>query len=362
MNIVSVAAQHLTPMIVDKIASSLGITSPLAQKAIGAILPTILAGLLGSSSKSDGLADLTKALGQQDTDFLGKLGEMIGGSGQGAMIEAGGKTLGSLLGGSGVEAMCGAVAKFAGIGETPTKSLMGLVAPVVLGTIAKEQKTANLDAAGLGKLLSGQKEYVQAAMPAGLGDLLKGSGLLDSIAPPAAKPAAAAAVPRPAASQAAPAKPADIGGQQGQPTSVGWLPWVASLALLAFAGWYFLGGGQRVALPEPPRITLGTQDVGAQLGSVVEGLRGTLGGIRDEASARAAMPRLQDMSRQIDQINGLLGQLPPEGRRTLATYAASVLLVLRPMVEKALAGTAVAPVAKGVLDQIVARLDAMSKA
>ena len=63
MNIVSMAAQYLTPMIVDKIASSLGITSPLAQKAIGAILPTILAGLLGTSSKPEGLGDVDQGAG-----------------------------------------------------------------------------------------------------------------------------------------------------------------------------------------------------------------------------------------------------------------------------------------------------------
>ena len=156
MNIVSMAAQYLSPMIIDKIASSLGITNPMAQKAIAALLPTILAALAGSASKPDSLGTLTKVLGQQDPGLLGNLGNLIGGSAQSGLVNAGTSALGSLLGNSGVGAMSGAVSKFAGIGDAPTKSLMGMLAPVALGTLAKQQKDSNLDASGLAKMLMSQ--------------------------------------------------------------------------------------------------------------------------------------------------------------------------------------------------------------
>ena len=153
MNIVSMAAQYLTPMLIDKVASSFGISSPIAQKAIAAILPTILAGLMGSSAKPGGVGALTNALGQQDPGFLGSLGNLIGGSGQSAAISAGTNILGSLLGGSSVGSLAGAVSKFAGVGDAPAKGLIGLLAPVVLGTLAKQQKESNLDGAGLARML-----------------------------------------------------------------------------------------------------------------------------------------------------------------------------------------------------------------
>ena len=202
MNIVSMAAQYLTPMIVDKIASSLGITSPLAQKAIAAILPTILGSLLGSSSKPEGLGALTKALGQQDPGFLGNLGSLIGGSNQSQLVSGGTNLLGSLLGNSGLGAMTSAVSKFAGIGDAPTKGLIGMLAPVALGTLAVQQKASNLDGAGLAKMLMGQKDNISAALPAGFSDLLKGSGLLDSVMPAMAPKAAAVSTPAASTSSA----------------------------------------------------------------------------------------------------------------------------------------------------------------
>ena len=354
MNIVSMAAQYLGPMIVDKIASSLGITSPLAQKAIAAILPTILAGLMGSSAKPEGLGALTKALGAQDPGLLGNLGNLLGGSGQTGLVNAGTSVLGSLLGGSSAGALAGAAAKFAGIGDGPSKSLVGMLAPVVLGTLAKQQKESNLDGAGLARLLMGQKDNISAAIPAGFSDLLKGSGLLDSVAP-----AMAAAQPatRPSATVTEmPRQPAV------ESSSSSWLPWVAALALAALAGWYFLGQGTRqAAFPVAPKITVGSQDVGAQLSSVVEGLRGTLTGLKDEGSAKEALPRLQAMTKQLDGISDLRGQLPAEGKKGLASYVASLLPLLRPLIDKALAGSGVGPIAKPVLDQIFNRLEAMTK-
>ncbi len=364
MNIATMAASYLTPMIIDKIASSLGITSPLAVKAIGAILPTILAGILGASSKPDGLTSLSKALGQQDPGLLGNLGNLIGGSGQSAMINAGTSVLGSLLGNSAAGSMAGAVAKFAGIGDAPAKNLIGMLAPVALGTIAKQQKDSGLDTAGLGRMLMGQKDNIQAAMPAGFADLLKGTGLLDALGAPAKAQAAPAASTSSSASRpTASAPPATTAPRIAPSSGSGWLPWVAGLGLLALAAWYIAAPATRqAAFPVAPKITIGTQDVGAQLGSVVEDLRGTLTGLKDEASARTALPRLQAMQKQLDTINGLRGTMPADGKSALAGYINTLLPLLRPLLEKALATAGVGAIAKPVLDQIFSRIESMSKA
>lgn len=354
MNIVSMAAQYLTPMIIDRLASSLGITSPLAQKAIAAILPTILAGIVGRSAKPEGLGALTKALGQQDPGFLDKLGSVIGGAGQADVARAGSDLLGSILGGSGLGAMTGAVSKFAGIGDAPTKGLIGMLAPVALGALAKEQKAANLDAGGLAKMLMGQKDNIAAAMPPGFSDLLKGSGLLDGISVPAAPAAARPAAPAPAAHHAPPPAPAKSGG--------GILPWIIALALAALAGWWFLGQKPSVAsLPTPPNITVGGQNIASEIHRSVDGLRSTLAGIKDEASAKAALPRLQDMSGQLEKLGGLRNQLPAAEKSSLASYIASLLPIIRPWIDNALKGSGVEAVARPVLNQIFTRLEAMTR-
>lgn len=357
MNIVSMAAQFLAPTIIDKIASSLGITSPLAQKAIGAILPTIFGGLLGASSKPSGLETLGKVLGQQDSGFLGNIGNILGGAGQANAVSTGTNVLGSLLGNSAIGSLAGAAAKFAGIGDGPAKSLIGMLAPVALGTLAQQQKAQSLDTAGVARLLAGQKDNITAAMPAGFSDLLKGTGLLDAIAP--------AAAPKAATTQSTSSQSTSYSSAtQSASGGTSWLPWAAGLALLALAGWYFLGGStpRQVTLPAVPKIMAGSQDIGAQLGSVVEGLRGTLTGVKDEATAKAALPRLQETAKQLDTLNGLRGQLNADGKKSLATYSSSLLPLLKPIIDRVLGTSGVGAVLKPVLDQIIARIDGMAKA
>ena len=362
MNIVSIAMQYLTPMIVDKIASSLGISSPLVTKAIGAILPSILAGMVGTSAKPDGLDKLTEVLGKQDTGILGKLGDLIGGGGQGALVQGGTDVLGSLLGGQGLGALVGAAAKFAGIGDGPAKSLIGMIAPVALGSLASQVKADNLDAGGIARLLMGQKDNIAAAMPKGFAELLGGAGPFAAGLPAmaaSAAPAAQPAQPRPSATvhDMAAHRPA-------APQRSSWLPWAAALAALVLGGWYFLGGSpKQVALPAVPKgIVVDGQDVGAQLGSAAERLRGTLAGVRDEASARAAAPQLTQMVQQLDALSPARGKLNADGRKALASYATTVLAVIRPLIENALKASGAGPVLKPVLDQVLARLDALAKA
>lgn len=355
MNIVAMAMQYLTPMLVDRIASSLGVSSPLVKTAIAAILPSILAGITGVAARPEGGKRITDVLAKQDPGILGNLGSIFGGEQQAQVAKAGTDALGGLLGGSAISGLTGAVAKFAGLGDAPTQSLLGLIAPVALGTLAQQQKSGGLDAAGLANLLMGQKDNIRAAMPEGFDKLLAGSGLLEGIAAP--KAAAPAAQPRPAASPTPmPVQPKPAGG-------MGMLPMLLAAAAVAVGGWYYFGqSSPKLAIPAPPKITLANVDVGGQLGTFAEGLRGTLVGLKDEASAKAALPRLQEMQRQLSGIGDTAAKLPPDGRKGLATYAAQLLPLLRPLIEKALLAAGVGPIAKPVLDQIMSRLEGLAKA
>ena len=192
MNITSLAMSLLTPAVIGRIASALGINPTIAQMAISAALPAILGAIAGKARQPAGLGTLAGLLGQQDLGLLGQLGSVIGGSNQASMVSAGSGALGALLGAPGVGALTGAVGKFAGVPEAASTGLLGMLAPVALGTIAQQQTAGGLDAAGVATLLAGQTANIAAALPAGFSDLLKGTGLLDSVLPAApAVPAAA---------------------------------------------------------------------------------------------------------------------------------------------------------------------------
>jgi hypothetical protein len=66
-----------------------------------------------------------------------------------------------------------------GVGKSGASSLLGLVAPVVLGFLGKEVKGSHLGASGLTNLLSGRADFLKNAAPAGLAGVLGLSNLSD---------------------------------------------------------------------------------------------------------------------------------------------------------------------------------------
>ncbi len=348
MNIMSLAMNFLTPAVVSRIASALGIESSFAQKAIAAALPTILGGIIGKSSSPSGLEALGGLLGKQDPGLLGNLGNLIGGSGQSAMVNAGTAALGGLFGNSTLGTLAGAISKFSGVGQTQSQSLLGMLAPVALGTIAQQQKAGGLDAGGLAKMLMGQKDNVTAAMPAGFGDLLKGSGLLDGLSAPA---------PRATPAQPASYTPPPVAKSGGMPK---WLPWVLALGL-GLLGWNLLGSRTPTA-PAVPKIVYNNVDVGGQAASIYEGLKTSIGGIKDEASARAQLPKLQDFATRMTQLEATQKQMPADVKKGLGALIGGYVPALRGLVKTALGAAGVPAIVQPVIDSILDKMEAMAKA
>src|SRR5215510_3192155 len=71
-NLIALIAQFLTPDMIARIASALGIDRTLAQKAIDAAVPAMLARLAGHASKPEGARQLSNVLAQQAPDALVK--------------------------------------------------------------------------------------------------------------------------------------------------------------------------------------------------------------------------------------------------------------------------------------------------
>ena len=128
---------------------------------------------------------------------------MLGTGDQTSFVEKGSQMLASLLGGGDQTALAGAVAKFAGLGQGASGSLLGMLAPVVMGTIARQQGTHSLNASGIAGLLASQKDNIAAALPSGFGNLLGGTGLLDWLGGAARTATGAGSEAAPAATTAA---------------------------------------------------------------------------------------------------------------------------------------------------------------
>ena len=140
-NLVSAVMQFLTPDMIAKIASVLGLDRNVAQKAITGAIPALLASLADVASSPDGARQLTNTLTRQSTS-IESLKNLIGGSGQNLLQETGANMLSDLFGGGTLDTMAQTIGKFAGIGEGTTKSMLGMLGPVVLGTLGQQQRSA----------------------------------------------------------------------------------------------------------------------------------------------------------------------------------------------------------------------------
>ena len=242
---------------------------------------------------------------------------------------------------------------------------MGLLGPVVLGVLGKEQRDRGLDASGLASLLTSQKSNVIGALPSGFAKYLSDAGL-DDVTKSQAKFSSRAT-------------------SASAPSIAPWL--LGALLLLALGAlvWHLLSGRdqQVVETTKPPveetisptseapytalfaklrGVKAGETDVGELATSAVNHLYTSLVGVKDEASAQANLPSLNQASSEFDQLAGLLSQLSPENRKLLADTFASIRPNLDQLLDKALAIPGVAVIIKPAVDAIRSKLDALSAA
>jgi len=344
VNLVSVALQYLTPDVIARIASALGLDRSMTGKAVAALVPGLLRSFTNVAATPEGARKLSGVIGQQTPGIFDSLPTAIGGAGQQSIVDSGLGALSSLLGSAGVPALAGALGKYAGIGQGPSTSLIGLLAPAVLGVVGKEQKAHGLDAAGLANLLAGQKANINAALPSGFADALSASGLPALSTPSTSVPAA----------KAAPS----------------WLPGALALLALAALAWWLFGnrpadvGDQTRTTAEQPAETLTVDgvDLRSTTQTTLDSLKSALQGISDEASAQAAVPRLQTTATDLDRVRGLSTKLPTTGKSALAALVTAARPSIEDLFAKVLALPGVEAVARPIIDQLRAKLDELAKA
>src|SRR5262249_34405728 len=355
-NLTALIAQFLTPDMVARIAAALGIDRSLAQKAIDAAVPALLARLAGQASKPEGARQISNVLAQQGSDTLADFKKAV--DARKGFGENGWNLCSALLGGNTMNGLSAAIANFAGIGEGASRSLFSALGPVVTGVLGQQQRSAGLDASGLAALLAAQKDQFAAAIPSGLASQLGGAGFLEAVNEGARTSAAAASATvsritdsaERTMTRASPAAPATRSDAMAQ------LPFfLIALVALAALAWYFLSSRSAEQVAEQIRapakqaaeqtratvtqateqarvttglatadITVGGVDLAKQVNASVGNLTAALSGITDAASAHAALPRIQEAAAEFDKVKTLAAQLPAERKRTLAMLIAGI--------------------------------------
>jgi hypothetical protein len=380
-NLVSVVMQFLTPDMIAKIASVLGLDRNVAQKTIAGAIPALLASLADVASTPNGARQLTNTLTQQ-SDSIESLRNLVGGAGQNLVADSGSSMLSGLFGGGTLDTMAQTIGKFAGIGEGASKSLLGMLGPVVLGALGQQQRSMGLDASGLASLLTSQKDQIAAAMPSGLADQLSAAGLIDA-ATGSLRSGAAAASAAGGRFAEAPERTVSRAGEAASATARAtaasqWPYWLVAAVVLGGLAWFALGrsGEDTVAQLPPPSttrtatgtvgaaptdLTVGGMNLANQINSSVGSIRTLLPGITDAASAEAALPKLKEATAQLNEVSSRATQLSPEGKSTLIKLIVAATPTINQMCDKVLATPGAGAIAKPAIDELRGKLDALAR-
>lgn len=165
-------SQVLDANAVKTIGQELGTDQETAERAVSAALPTLLGALSRQADDTQRAESLHNAISRDhDGSVLDDVqGFLNGSSGSGADI------LGHILGGRQARVEKG-VGQIAGLDASSAAKLMGMLAPLVLGAIGKQQRQKQLSSGGLTDLLRNERSTVESGASSSLlGALLDADG------------------------------------------------------------------------------------------------------------------------------------------------------------------------------------------
>jgi Bacterial protein of unknown function (DUF937) len=371
--------QGLSSGTMDQVSSAVGIDRTSAQNAMSGIVPSVLAGLVGLVSRPGGPDRLSSLIAP-----LGNLGTADGAlrtDNLPAMREQGASLLTSLFGGQTVEALVGAVAQYMGASQGTAGKLLGLSTPLILGLLGRHAQSAGGGARGLASMLLDQKDAIAGALPPGLAAPLQGSGMLSGIADrltPAAAGARSAASSLGQGAGAAMSSVSDFStsATQSVPGGGGGLRWLYALGaaiILAIGAYWLWGTGSIQEANLHPAVApaqtegsgtsvaVGT-DLVRQLTGTLDKTRSTLEQVTDAASAKQAVPQLEDMLTHLDDVRNAAVQAPAAQKRAMAEMITRVQPNLQDLMDKAMAKPGAAEVLKPTLDAVKSKLAALASA
>ena len=166
MSIMDLVSQHLGDGQVEQIASRLGASKEQTQSAIGMALPTLLGAVAKKAENDDGVAEIDGQLGDHDGSVFDSLSSLLGG-GDEQQASQGNQLLGSILGGRQSKVETG-IGKASGLQGGQVSSLMGMLAPMVMGAIGKKKRDDGMDRGRLSGMLKGERQQIEQQASGGL--------------------------------------------------------------------------------------------------------------------------------------------------------------------------------------------------
>ena len=312
------------------------------------------------------------------------------------MADKGGSLLGTLFGNSATSMIVETLASFLGIKGGIARSMLSYLAPVVLGTVAKQLTSSgkSIDAAGIQSLFADQSRNIQSALPAGLS-----LGDFGSIAK------AVTSATSGGASHSSHASHGHVERKQESSGFPSWLPWLA-LPLIALGAFLLMNKdkgvkpveknvpvanqtemmkmresqktgealAEKAAVKGAEAVKATTDAVSAAVekasdaidltafGGDMTGLFGKLTdsfkGITDVPSAEAAVPGLKDLAGILEGYKATADKLPEAGKATVKEMVGTNLGTLQPIIDTVLAIPGVGDILRPIVEPMLKTLSA----
>lgn len=404
-NIVDLIKDQISDQVLGQLGGVLGADKEQTNGALAGALPGLLGGLTNAASNPGGAGTLFNAVHDQDDGLLGNIGNLLGSDQSSNLTTNGTSLLTSLLGDGALGQLAGVIASVAGVSRSNSSSLIGMLAPIIIGVLKKKVFDGGLNAGSLSSLLTEQTSNVSAAMPQGFSSQLQSAGFFDSIAPDALL---ALGTPQTEASPAAAVGTQSATAATNQNNSGGGLmKWILPLIAIAGIAWFGMQymnkqGAEEAAAKAEAAAQMATEKAeaaalaatekaeavkaqaadataaaltaaqesmpaGVDLGKISGGLDGifgsaseTLSGITDLESAKNAIPSLQEAAGNLGGLSDVMARLPEAAKGPLGSVVQNGIGMLQPLVEKISAIPGVGPVIEPFVAPIMEMLNGMT--
>lgn len=365
MNIVDLLKDQLSGQVAKQVGGAVGINEADLSKVLGAGLPGLLGGLGKLATTNQGAGKIADAIGGIDSSLLGNLAGMVTGS----TGKQGGGMLGNLLGGPMVDGLAASISKLTGVNAGIIKTVLGYLAPIVLGAVGSTFGGSKPDANKLQKFFSEQQSNISSAMPAGFSlDSIPG---FQSLASTGSSATSHASAPHKAPTGSTASKILSplllIGGLGGliyyvmgqvpQPNAAPEPPAIEATAPQTTAP-----AMAETEMPSIPKVDLGKivpelpkfdlDGMKDKMTSMLDGLGSKLTGATDAASAEAILPDLSGYADQIGTLSESMKIIPAEGKSMISGLIKSQLDKLDPMFEKFTSIPGIGDSVKAVIEKI----------
>jgi outer membrane protein OmpA-like peptidoglycan-associated protein len=229
--------------VVSGLASHLGESNDGVNKAMGGILPSLLGGLMNSKQEDHSmLGGLLSQAGGLGGDGIASslLSGLVGGNSNSGLGSIGSSLVSGLLGNK-LGGVADLIGKFAGVKSSSSNSLMSMGGSLIASYLGKKMLGDKLNFGGILNMITGQKDEIAKAAPAGLGSLLGLGNLFDG----GTEKVTAAASAVTGAATAATSKVTDTvssfgnNDDNGKKKGMGWLLPLALIGLLGAGLWWW---------------------------------------------------------------------------------------------------------------------------